>query len=378
MDTIAINALSARGGGGETYIRNLFNHFPNKNDFKVYLFISHKILIPNLENEKKIKVIFIKDRGPIFRIIWENTLLHLYILIYKIDLVFFPGGTIPLFKIKQVKFITMFRNMIPFDNKELAKFPFSSSFIRNRLLSFLLKNSMKRADNVIFISKFGMRYINKITKHTIKNQILIYHGISKFNRIPEYEFRNFRKFENFILYPSMIHNYKNQIEVLKAYELFLEKNPVGPKLFFVGDGDHNYLNKLLDQIHRFKFKNKVKLFRNVPFNAMQIFYSKAKYIIFASMSENCPNILLEALSFGKAILCSRKYPMPEFGKKNVLYFNANSPNELSIKMDLLSNNKKILNSLEKKAKHHSKSFNIEKSTSKTWNYLLYNMNNSKN
>ena len=39
---------------------------------------------------------------------------------------------------------------------------------------------MKKADNVIFISKFGRKYINLISKNKIKNSTLIYHGVSNY------------------------------------------------------------------------------------------------------------------------------------------------------------------------------------------------------
>ena len=125
-------------------------------------------------------------------------------------------------------------------------------------------------------------------------------------------------YKDFILYPSMIQFYKNQIEVFKAYEIFIEKYPDGPNLLFVGKGDENYLKKLEKCIGNSKYSNRVKILKNVTFEQMPTLYKKSKFIIFASMSENCPNILLESLSFGKAILCSKKYPMPE--EKNVLYF----------------------------------------------------------
>ena len=41
MKRIAINALSARGGGGQTYIWNLFLHLPKEIDFKnIFIYTS--------------------------------------------------------------------------------------------------------------------------------------------------------------------------------------------------------------------------------------------------------------------------------------------------------------------------------------------------
>ena len=104
----------------------------------------------------------------------------------------------------------------------------------------------------------------------------------------------------------MIQFYKNQIEVFKAYEIFIEKYPDGPNLLFVGKGDENYLKKLEKCIGNSKYSNRVKILKNVTFEQMPTLYKKSKFIIFASMSENCPNILLESLSFWKSNFMFKK------------------------------------------------------------------------
>ena len=71
-----------------------------------------------LDKRNDIKLIYVKDRGALFRIIWENTILPFYLLYNKIDLIFFPGSTVPIINIKNIKLVTMFRNMIPFDKKK--------------------------------------------------------------------------------------------------------------------------------------------------------------------------------------------------------------------------------------------------------------------
>ena len=372
MKRIAINALSARSGGGQTYIWNLFLHLPKEIDFKIFLFISPSKKMSFLNKRNDIKLIYVKDRGPLFRIIWENTILPFYLLYNKIDLIFFPGGTVPIINIKNIKLVTMFRNMIPFDKKELSKYEFSLSYIRNIMLSFILKKSMKKADSVIFISKFGMRFIKSVTKNKIKKCELIYHGVSEYLKKIKNDEINIKNFNNYILYPSMIHYYKNQIEVFKAYENFIREFPRGPDLIFAGKGDDNYLRKLKFIVNNSKISDKVFILENVPFKSMPVFYRNASFIVFASMSENCPNILLESLSFGKAILCSKKFPMPEFGGKNVVYFDGNSIDELSSKLKLFFKNPNIVRTYEKKALVHSKNFDGKISALKTWNYLVYN------
>ena len=88
MKKIVINALSARSGGGHSYIWNLFKHFPINHNFQIYLLTSKKNDLKFIEKIKNVKVYYIKDKGPFIRMLWENIMLPLFCLRNKIDLVF--------------------------------------------------------------------------------------------------------------------------------------------------------------------------------------------------------------------------------------------------------------------------------------------------
>ena len=367
MKRIAINALSARGGGGITYLWNLFSHIPKNLKIQTFLFISINEkydVIESLKDYNNIKVILIPYKNPIIRIIWENTY-FLYILKkYKIDLLFSPGGTLPFLKFKNLKTITMFRNMIPFDQKELKKYPISLNLLRNKILSILLLNSLKKANMIIFISQFGKRYIDKITNNTIANSVVIPHGVS--NR---FQPRKKSNTENYILYPSSIDFYKNQKEVVKAFVKLSKKIKILPKLILAGNISQPYGADLCNYIKKNKIEGHVKMIGSVDFVEMPKLYNNANIIIFASRSENCPNILMEAMVSGKAIICSNKYPMPEFGKKGVLYFNANDPDDLCKKLLFVIKNDSFRKELEYKAKEYSSNYGARDSANKTWKIL---------
>jgi glycosyltransferase involved in cell wall biosynthesis len=65
---------------------------------------------------------------------------------------------------------------------------------------------------------------------------------------------------------------------------------------------------------------------------MPILYHRAKLHIFASESENCPNILLEAMAAGGAVLASNRPPMPEFAGDAVIYFDPSRPAQLAARL----------------------------------------------
>ena len=55
MKKIVINALSARSGGGHSYIWNFFKHFPINHNFQIYLLTSKKSDLKFIEKIKMSK-----------------------------------------------------------------------------------------------------------------------------------------------------------------------------------------------------------------------------------------------------------------------------------------------------------------------------------
>jgi len=371
MNKIAINALSARGGGGLTYIRNFLKNLPKQLDYQLFIFTLPTDNLDFLQNNKNVKIITIADKNPLHRIFWENTILQFYFIKFKVDIVFCPGGMLPLLLFKKITYITMFRNMIPFDVKELKKYKFGINYLRNKILSYTLLCSMKRADKLIFISEFGKKYIDKITKNSIKNSVVIPHGVPEdfFSKLSSNNNLNYHKLD-YILYPSSIDFYKNQIQVVQAYKILTKSLTNVPKLIFVGSENQPYAKDLKSFIKNQELTDDIVVLGSVDYNEMSALYRNARFIIFASRSENCPNILMETMMAGKAILCSRKYPMPEFGKDGVLYIDANNPNDIFEKILFLINNKFFLNDYELKAKKIASNYTTKRCFENTWKFLL--------
>ena len=102
-------------GGTESYIRNLldgFYNFANESNFNFVLFLAKdnhysfdKYL--NKANFKKV-IMPIKSEKVFSRIIKENLLLDKYAEKRKVDLMFVPVYSKPLFKNKKIPYITLF------------------------------------------------------------------------------------------------------------------------------------------------------------------------------------------------------------------------------------------------------------------------------
>jgi glycosyltransferase involved in cell wall biosynthesis len=66
----------------------------------------------------------------------------------------------------------------------------------------------------------------------------------------------------------------------------------------------------------------------VPYDQLHTLYANADLKVFASSCENMPIILLEAMSAGLPVACSRRGPMPEMLGDAGVYFDPEDPAEI--------------------------------------------------
>ena len=80
---------------------------------------------------------------------------------------------------------------------------------------------------------------------------------------------------------------------------------------------------------------------------------KSKFVIVPSIcNENCPYSILESLAIGKAVVGSNMGGIPELieNNKNGYIYKYNDINDLSSKMKMLFDDKKLVEKLSKKSK----------------------------
>ena len=120
--------------------------------------------------------------------------------------------------------------------------------------------------------------------------------------------------------------------MIDAYSLLPAEQQNNFCLMLVGRvQDKNYYDQLINLVAKKGLNNKIVFIPEVSRDELLDLYKSSHIFIFASSVENCPNILLEAMSCGCCILCSSDEPMPEFGQASVEYFNSSNSEELSKK-----------------------------------------------
>jgi glycosyltransferase involved in cell wall biosynthesis len=133
--------------------------------------------------------------------------------------------------------------------------------------------------------------------------------------------------ESFILFVSTIERRKNHEVLYRAYHLLCAQGKrVGlPKLVFVGMQGWG-VNELLKDIELDPLTRDLIIFLNHISDAeLRVLYQAAKFCVFPSLYEGWGLPVGEALSLGKAVICSNRGSLPEVGEGVVLFVDPWSP-----------------------------------------------------
>jgi glycosyltransferase involved in cell wall biosynthesis len=245
------------------------------------------------------------------------------------DILFAPGG---LCTDRFHPVVTMSRNMLPFQWREMARYGPSKMLARLALLRFLQRRSLRTADGVIFLSQFAESAVTRATGPLAGKTAVIPHGVAeRFFQAP----RPQRALSDFsvsqplrLLYTSIVDVYKHQWHVADAVAQ-LRREGLPLIIEFVGDAYPQAGRRLTRALRRHDPQGTfLSQTGPIDHSVLPDRYHAADAFVFASSCENLPNILLEAMASGLPIACSCRGPMPEVLGNGGLYFDPLKPGEI--------------------------------------------------
>lgn len=366
---IVFNALSARLGGGQTYLINLFQFVPENDDLEIVVFAPASLKLPSHPRIRRVEPAW-PTENPIVRALWEKWMLPGILKAEKADVLFCPGGVVGTRPPEGCKVATMFRNMIPFDLRVRKSIPLGLQRLRNWLLNRIMLKSMSEADLTIFISNYARSVIESLTE--VKCAITIPHGIGSVFRTHGSSVArpDFLPANEYILYVSRFDVYKHHYEVVNAYAKLSPELRNRFSLILVGETNLPEAERVKALVTSLGLEQQVLLMGAIPYQSLPPLYHHAYLNLFASSCENCPNILLEALASGRPMICSDVMPMPEFGADAALYFSPFDSLDINKVLSKALSNPDLLNRLSAEAVQQSDKFDWVSTSKRTWGELL--------
>jgi glycosyltransferase involved in cell wall biosynthesis len=265
------------------------------------------------------------DGGGLTRAWWQHRALA-PAAAASVDLLFCPGGS---YLGRFHPFVTMFRNMLPFDDSERRRHDASAMRLKLEVLRAVQAATFRRADGVIFLNDHARTVVAGKGIAIAGAQAVIPHGLDprfagplrKQKPMTAYSFtRPFRW-----LYVSAIHAYKRPWHVAEAIAgLRVAGTPV--TLDFVGPPYPAAMARLQQTLDRLDPDRVfIRVTAGVSHRDLPEQYRNADAFVFASTCENMPNSLLEAMAGGLPIACSDRPPMPGILQEGGVYFDPESP-----------------------------------------------------
>ena len=270
----------------------------------------------------------------------------------------------PLFKLK-VPTIVGLSNLAPFSNLAFKKDSLVGK-IRLLLLKYIIKHATTKATAVIALSNFGKKIL-------IKNDIIqdkIYKisiGVKK-QKKKLINYKLIRSRKKYILYVSHFYRYKNFEQLILAYSKLPKLIKLNFRLKLVGNfSNEQYVENLRKLSQELSIEHLIDFIPSLQGEALNKLYKNASLFVFPSRIENCPNILLEAMSFSLPVLVVKTEPMPEFAGNAAKYFKLDDEFDLSKKINLILTSNSLLNKMSKMSYARSRQYSWNLFTEKVIN-----------
>ncbi|MBI3754626.1 MAG: glycosyltransferase family 4 protein [Deltaproteobacteria bacterium] len=366
---IGINTLffiPGKVGGSETYIRNLIAKLSDIDSENEYFIFANR---ENFNEFKTGRPNFHKMLCPINasfkpgRILWEQFVLPFQTLKYKIDILFSPGYTAPIFiGCKQV---------VTIHDLNYYYHPDDFSSLELLFWRLLVPLSARAANRVITISKNSKRDIENILKVSPDKVDLIYEAANMFPDFGGWGDENIEKVKKkycidgkYILSIAAMHPHKNIHRLIEAYKILKDKYGTSHKLVLVGM--KAWASKAVEGAIKGMSLEKDVIFTGwVPLEDIPIFYKGAAVFVFPSLFEGFGIPPLEAMTCGTPVAVSNITSLPEVVGDAGKYFNPYDVEDIASKVYEVITSTALREELIKKGFEQAKKFFWEKTAKQT-------------
>ena len=275
-----------------------------------------------------------------------------------------PGGFHPM--------VTMSRNMLPFEWRELRRYGLSPMALRLLLLRFGQSRTFAHADGLIFLTEYAHAAVGRVAKLPA-HVTVIPHGVEERFRIAPREQRPLAGYTMErplrALYVSIVDVYKHQWHVARAvHELRAAGLPIA--IDFVGPAYPPALARFEAALRELDPEGgHLRYLGAVPFPKLHELLRAADLFVFASSCENMPNVLLEGMAAGLPIACSNRGPMPEVLGDAGVRFDPERPDEIASALRRLAEDDALRRRLAAAASERARQFSWERCAHETLAFI---------
>tara|TARA_R110002050_G_scaffold204327_4_gene339814 strand:- start:15189 stop:16313 length:1125 start_codon:yes stop_codon:yes gene_type:complete len=310
---LVIDASNIRSGGGLTHLREILNESVIQEVLftKVFVFAPSQTLVMLPKSNKiEYKPVSFDNLGYLGIFFWQMFVLGAFAKKNN-ALLYIPGTGWNWYP-----YVTMFRNLLPFQKNETDRYFLSKAWIRLKVLKMVQLFSFKNAKGIICLNQFCKDVLHY--DYGLENSKLqvISHGLS--DAFISKRLYDRKEGELKILYVSIVDEYKHQWNIVEVINK-LRENGTNISLTLVGPAYPPSLVKLEKSL---KYSDeKIKYLGKIDYSNLSKIYEDTDLFLFASTCETYGMVVTEAMGAGIPVLCSKYSSMPSNFLDSVEYFD---------------------------------------------------------
>jgi glycosyltransferase involved in cell wall biosynthesis len=372
-----MNCLSSVSGGGVAYLRQLVPALVervNSSTEHTISVLAHEQQLPYLAgvDSKVVRVLRGRRLRGARRMWWEQRNLPGIVREVGTDLLFTPYQVAP--RVRGVRNVLMLRNMEPF---LFERYPYSAtSWLRNSVLRTASARSLTNADRVIAVSGFAATHLITGLGMNHDRVRIVHHGSPP---VPEASYidedrviLNRRAVRSpFVLTCGSLLPYRRCEDVIAAFEIASARLPRDLMLVIAGSGsDARYASKLRRLVDESSNRERILMPGHVASDVMEALYRRASAVVVSTEIEACPNIALEAMAAGCAIISADRPPLPEVFAGASLEYPARDVRRLAEQIVEVVGQWALQSSLRERARARSRAFSWHRCATETFAALV--------
>jgi glycosyltransferase involved in cell wall biosynthesis len=363
---IAINTLPLldNQAGAERYTRNIIKHLIRLDDRHQYhLFLSriNQVLYRPDQGSFRHTVVDVNTRNKLVRILSEQFVLPRLLKRQGVDLLFSPCNIGPR-NVSVPMVVTLF-------DLHWLLFPELFSPLRLAYLRRALAWSGRKAAAILTISENSKKDLVDLLGLPEEKITVTYPGLDPiFEKPPSEQERtslrkNYGLRKEFILFVGQLHQRKNVLRLIRAYQRLKQQTPIEHQLVLAG-GEGDGSPEIREYI-RHQPRGEIIVTGCIPDEAIRTLYHQAACLVYPSLYEGFGLPVLEAMACGCPVITSNVSSLPEVAGEAALLIDPYRVETIATALVSLLTNPGLSQRLIQKGFEQARRFTWEAAARKT-------------
>lgn len=354
---IGVNALyliPGGVGGTEIYLRELLAALAELDQTNQYLVFTNletqNDLVPKQANfHWKPQAVHARFRPG--RILWEQIVLPFEAARYRLDVLFNPGFTSPIFS--PCRQVTVFHDL------QHKRYPEYFRWFDLPFWRLLLWASANRSHLLIAVSEATRSDLLRFYRIPEERVTVVHHGVE-----PAFSRLDRSQTEDYLLCVSTLHPHKNLPRLIRAYG----RKARDFRLILAGlRGFH--AESIEREIVEMGLQDSVQITGWVPREELYSLYSRARAFVYPSMFEGFGMPVLEAMAAGIPVACSGIRPLREVAGDAALFFDPLDEDAIAATIERVMDDGQLRDRLTQAGRERARPFTWQRSAQQTLKIL---------